>query len=239
MAVIGHSLGGLVALELAARGPRARGPIGTGGRAGHAESVAPLSRRLAALAQPGSTMPAQSAWWPSPSCSATRCSCWTPPPCPCAATSARSPLPSTSRPWSSGASRTRSVPVEVGQRLTELIPGARLHVLPGTGHQPQWEARTPSTRRYLVPGRGLARRPTPSGIPRRGRPGPWPWSAPRYRGYRRDGTADSRRGLEVLVANLGGAHAQVGLHAATGQTHAWPMVASQVPNGCLHWFHGG
>jgi pimeloyl-ACP methyl ester carboxylesterase len=32
------------------------------------------------------------------------------------------------------------VPVEVGQRLTELIPGARLHVLPGAGHQPQWEA---------------------------------------------------------------------------------------------------
>ncbi|HET6819085.1 MAG TPA: alpha/beta fold hydrolase, partial [Candidatus Limnocylindria bacterium] len=31
------------------------------------------------------------------------------------------------------------VPAEVGERLATLIPGSQLQLIPGAGHQPQWE----------------------------------------------------------------------------------------------------
>jgi pimeloyl-ACP methyl ester carboxylesterase len=32
------------------------------------------------------------------------------------------------------------VPVEIARRLVQLIPDARLELVKGAGHQPQWEA---------------------------------------------------------------------------------------------------
>ena len=140
VAVIGHSLGGLVALELATSRPELVDRLVLVDVPAM-PSVAPLSRRLATLAQPGSLADARSVGVvaltllsgnPLQLLDAT-------------AVSVRSDLGATAADiriptlvvWGE---QDSLVPVEVGRRLTGLIPGARLRVLPGTGHQPQWEA---------------------------------------------------------------------------------------------------
>ena len=140
VAVIGHSLGGLVALELATRRPELVDRLVLVDVPA-LPYIAPLSRRLAALAQPGSLADARSVGVvaltllsgnPLQLLDAT-------------AVSVRSDLGTIAAAlhiptlviWGE---QDPLVPVAVGRRLADLIPGARLRVLPGTGHQPQWEA---------------------------------------------------------------------------------------------------
>jgi len=138
--VIGHSLGGLIALELAARHPSlVRRLVLMDVPAVPAAATA--GARLAALRRPGVLADARSIGVvvmavasanPVHLLGATRASLASD----LAAQAAAVQCP-TLVLWGEF---DAIVPLEVGHRLAELIPSARFEVLAGTGHQPQWEA---------------------------------------------------------------------------------------------------
>jgi pimeloyl-ACP methyl ester carboxylesterase len=140
VAVMGHSLGGLVAMELAARRPDlverlvlvdvpALPPAD------------PLPARLRGLARPTTVSDARSVGVvartileanPLQLLAATAASVRS------NLASAATAIPvSTLVVWGSD---DAIVPVEIARRLVQLIPDARLELVKGAGHQPQWEA---------------------------------------------------------------------------------------------------
>ena len=139
VAVIGHSLGGLVAMELAAGWPPLVDRLVLVDVPA-LRPVASLPQRLRSLVRPGTLADARSvalvtatviAANPIQLMAAT-------------ALSTRSHLPETAaairQPTLLIWGRNDSiVPLEIGERLARLMPNARLTVIAGAAHQPHWE----------------------------------------------------------------------------------------------------
>jgi pimeloyl-ACP methyl ester carboxylesterase len=139
-AVIGHSLGGLVAMQLAAQTP-ALVPRLVLMDVPALPASASLARRLRGLGQPGTVADTRSVGMvartvltgnPWQLVNATTAALRSD----LAATAASLAMPVLVI-WGE---RDPIVPREIGDRLAAMIPDARLQVIPRAGHQPQWEA---------------------------------------------------------------------------------------------------